>query len=580
MHRKRVLCYFRNSISAILALSMIFGNIGTGVNTVLANENVSVTGQKIVEERTDEELVGGKWDITCDKNGAEFSTDTLEISFDFSTVTVAPEYRQLVSCTYSVDNGPIKNYTEGSTIEIGEGKIGDSEITVDVTAEWSGGTKLEKTFTFKKLSNEENVVTPTPVNQLSFKSYKAVNSMEMVTVFADDEQESILNAKAGEEIALSCDVYDADGSIDYRVMYTYLDEQGREVIFRGYEKEKETKAVFYQNGNYPLNAYAVNEDGSVVKKIDKIIVHVEGAEPTITTEPTIITEPTVTIEPTITIEPTVTTEPTITVEPTVTTEPTITVEPTVTTEPTITIKPTVTTEPDVTVVPTDVIHPSKKPTPTQSVTPTVKPTVKPTGKATATPTQKATATPNPTQADKKLNIKSFTTSIASGKAHVGDTITLKADAEGGNGTLKYQFSYTYNGKDKIIKSFGKTGKAAFKPKKAGKYALTVKVKDSKGNTVSKTTKTYNVKAKFSITDIDTSYKSGKLKVNVSVQGAEDKLKYKYVLKRGNKTVKSTSFKSSKSLTVRNLKKGSYKITVYVKDSNNKTIKKTISFKLR
>lgn len=69
---------------------------------------------------------------------------------------------------------------------------------------------------------------------------------------------------------------------------------------------------------------------------------------------------------------------------------------------------------------------------------------------------------------------------------------LESLASGGAGTYKYQFSYTYKGKTKIIKKYSskRICKNAFT--KAGVYKITVSVKDKKGKVVKKT-KTVRVK---------------------------------------------------------------------------------------
>ena len=475
---------------------------------------------------------------------------------------------------FYVDNEEVQNGTE-STYLWKDKTVGTHNIKVEVWDE-EGYATSERTFS---VCAQGEVVEPTPTITeaiptitttvteaptpaptgywFNINSYSAQTATELVTILPDTNKQSVLSVKAGEEVTLNCSILETYHQ--EQVMYTYLDNQQREVILRNYGKEKQVKVTFDEAGEYPLYVYAINGNGTV-KKLEGIVIQVEDVKPT--------TEPSVTAEPTATVAPTQTVEPSITVEPTITTEPTVTVEPTVTAEPTIT------TEPTITAIPTDVIRPSRKPKPTVTAEPTITTEPMVTVEPTVTPTKKPTVAPNA-----KLTLKSFTTSVASGKAQVGDKITLKATAQGGKGTLKYQFTYSYNGKTKTIKNFSKNNQAVFKPKKAGKYSLTVKVKDSKGNVVGKTTKSYKVKEKFAVKDLDISYKSKKLKVKVSVQGSQGSVKYKYVLKRGGKTVKSTSYKKKSTFTATNLRKGTYKFTVYAKDSN-KTVKKTVTFKVR
>ncbi len=79
--------------------------------------------------------------VTVDKaSGTSFSTETTDIVLTLKNAT---------SGTYSVDNGPVKSFTGSKTVTIGEGKIGDSTITVKATAKGSSGSK-DFTFTYDK----------------------------------------------------------------------------------------------------------------------------------------------------------------------------------------------------------------------------------------------------------------------------------------------------------------------------------------------------------------------------------------------------------------------------------------------
>ena len=651
-----------------------------------------------------------------------------------------------------------------------EKTAGTHKLKVEVWDE-EGYATSERTFT---ILEEEALEVPTPqitepvAWELDFQDYSARTATELVRVLPNSTEQKVLSVKVGEEITLNCSVKETNHR--EQVMYTYLDQEQREVILRNYGEEKQAKVTFSEAGDYPLYAYAIDENGEQVKKIGGIVIQVEDTQPSVTVSPTITTEPTITVAPSVTKEPTITVAPSITQEPIITTQPTITIapsvtkEPTVTADPTVTVAPSVTPEPTITAEPTrpgDVIVPSRKPTVTATVTPRpggkwdiicdqnneefstdtlqvqfelsiptvsneytklvsctyriddglvrectwnvdsyghaiidpievgegkignseikVNVTAKWSGKTTlektftfkkiyqpmeeglkvnfgaevsapqytttdvvlradatggygdikeyifyidekevqrgkestylwrkktagthklkvevwdeegyatsertftvleeslVTPTKKSTITPTT-----KITIKTFTVSVASGKAQAGDKIALQATAQGAQDTLKYQFSYSYNGKTKIIKNFSNTNKAVFTPKKAGKYLLTVKVKDSKGNVAEKIIKNYQVREKFAIKGVNVSCKEKKATIKVSVQGTQGSVKYKYVLKRGSKTVKSTSYRKNSTYTVKNLKKGKYKLTVYVKN-NNKTIKKTKTFRVK
>ena len=74
-------------------------------------------------------------------DGSQFKTET-------ETVTLTLE--NATSGTYSVDKGPVKTFTGTANVIIGQGKIANTDVTVDVTAT-DGTDKVEKTFTYKKV---------------------------------------------------------------------------------------------------------------------------------------------------------------------------------------------------------------------------------------------------------------------------------------------------------------------------------------------------------------------------------------------------------------------------------------------
>ena len=73
-------------------------------------------------------------------------------TFDTETESITLTLKNATKGTYSVDNGPVKEFTDKVTIEIGKGKIADSEIEVKTTAI---GTKetAEQTFKYNKEFN-------------------------------------------------------------------------------------------------------------------------------------------------------------------------------------------------------------------------------------------------------------------------------------------------------------------------------------------------------------------------------------------------------------------------------------------
>ena len=106
--------------------------------------------------------------VTADKaSGTKFTTETLDI-----TLTLA----NAVSGTYSVDNGPTKTFTGSKKVTIGQGKIGDSTVTVKTTAKGSDGTTKSYTFTYEKDYVVKTASTISTVNAPAISTIAASSS--------------------------------------------------------------------------------------------------------------------------------------------------------------------------------------------------------------------------------------------------------------------------------------------------------------------------------------------------------------------------------------------------------------------
>ena len=78
-------------------------------------------------------------------NGSSFNTDSTTTTITLKNATKG---------SYSVDNGPVKQFTGSATVTLGTGKIADSDVTLKVTASNDKDSKTE-TFTFKKKFDAE-----------------------------------------------------------------------------------------------------------------------------------------------------------------------------------------------------------------------------------------------------------------------------------------------------------------------------------------------------------------------------------------------------------------------------------------
>lgn len=74
-------------------------------------------------------------------SGKSFNTETMDVTYTLKNAT---------SGTYSVDGGTAIAFTDSVTVPVGKGKIGNTDITVALTAT-DGKTSTDKSFTYKKV---------------------------------------------------------------------------------------------------------------------------------------------------------------------------------------------------------------------------------------------------------------------------------------------------------------------------------------------------------------------------------------------------------------------------------------------
>ena len=316
--------------------------------------------------------------------------------------------------------------------------------------------------------------------------------------------------------------------------------------------------------------------------------------PTVTVEPTVSPTAVATQVPTVTptVEPTrIPTEPP-TVEPTQIPTVTPTVEPTriPTATPTVepTQVPTVTPTVKLTEAPTTAptVEPTRVPTATPTVestklpTPTVIPTQKPTEGPTAIETPTATSTVTPIQiptAKPELKISKVSCSKTSPQT-VGTQVKVTAKAVGGNGTYQYCFSIkNSNGKTVAKTKWNKSSHYNWKPDKAGKYKIVVMVREkNKKNTtiIASRTLTFEVAQKLTIDKITIKKKAKGWYITAKTKGGSGTKHYYFYAKnsKGKRIQLSKKYSSKGSFYWKNVKKGTYKIYVKVKDNSGSSMK--------
>lgn len=171
---------------------------------------------------------------------------------------------------------------------------------------------------------------------------------------------------------------------------------------------------------------------------------------------------------------------------------------------------------------------------------------------------------------------------ASGTAQVGDTITISVQSSGGTGVVKYHF-LVKKSSSAVIGGESVSSSAKWKPKKAGKYSITVYAKDDGGNVAEKTITKYTVNKKLKVRSFKASPSSKKaragrkVKLMMKASGGTKKYLYKFSYKRsGTKKIKRISAYSSKKIVSwRPKKSGKYTLYVYVRDKRTKRIAKKI-----
>lgn len=237
-------------------------------------------------------------------------------------------------------------------------------------------------------------------------------------------------------------------------------------------------------------------------------------------------------------------------------------------------KPQETEEAKKTKEPTNSSAPIGTPKPTASAP--VK-TNKPTATSTAKPNN--TSSPN-TISDGGISNSSnvsdgaikFDVTITTNKASAqmaGTPITINAQATGGSGDYNYLIYVTNISTKKVTQLqnfYSSNHKVIWKPTKAGNYKITVTAKDlAKNQTVTNNVSFKITKTKFTYNSFTVKAVGKKIKMSASVTPASGSIKYKYIIRKGNKKVKSYGYskKGTKSYKVK--KSGIYRVTMYAKD---------------
>lgn len=242
-------------------------------------------------------------------------------------------------------------------------------------------------------------------------------------------------------------------------------------------------------------------------------------------------------------------------------------------------------------------EPTSKPTSEPTTKPTTEPTTKPTTKPTSEPTTKPTQVPDnnmttpPAITVTPSAIETpdpYTVSLSASpksKQYKGCKVKLTAAATGGSGTYKYQFAAeSSSGALQILRSYSKKATYTWTPKKTGTYKIIVYAKDT-GNG----DKVINKEISFKVQKAPTlvvkkllvkKLKQLQYKLSTAASGGTGGYKYKFTYTYKGKTKVIKAYSSTKTKKISLKKKGTYKFTVYIKDSAGTVKKKNKTVKIK
>ena len=196
--------------------------------------------------------------VTADKaSGTSFNTETTTIKLTLANATKG---------TYKVDNGPEKEFTGSASVVIGEGKIGDSTVTVDATATGSDGTTKNFTFKYEK----KYVVKTTSSSAGTLSKYYSTNAAgkggkKTITVDGDisdwDSSMIIAQGAANDDprvyrpnsmFELPLDLYTLYGAYDDNNIYLMWEMTNVQDIVAPNDDYPLTQGILYQTMNIPF----------------------------------------------------------------------------------------------------------------------------------------------------------------------------------------------------------------------------------------------------------------------------------------------------------------------------------------
>ena len=190
----------------------------------------------------------------------------------------------------------------------------------------------------------------------------------------------------------------------------------------------------------------------------------------------------------------------------------------------------------------------------------------------------------------KVQFQEISTDLASPQYRETD-ITVSASAAGGSGDIQYKFSVKNESKTTVLSDYSAQSSVVWTPEEPGTYSIVIEVKDSEGNTNSRTISPYvieddrtSVKPVLKgVTPVDGSEIEVNKPATVNVKAAggmtgTNLLFYKVAVKAPNgSTVNTVYYKTDNTLTFTPAQTGTYTVTISVQNSANTTVERTFTY---
>ena len=144
------------------------------------------------------------------KSGTSFDEETLDV-----TITV----KNADSAYYTIDGGVQKSFKDSTTVAVGQGKIADTEVTLQVVAT-KGTEKTTETYTYKKVFNQAKAAKKQTVKTAAFTRIQSIMDVvaEAAQVSADAESKGLYRTNpsknVGKEATIKIDGDFSDWSED------------------------------------------------------------------------------------------------------------------------------------------------------------------------------------------------------------------------------------------------------------------------------------------------------------------------------------------------------------------------------